>query len=161
MSLFRFSIKPAIIQPVAQKEVKIDVPEGETNFATMVSIDHDESTGPDVPSHVWKETEIRFHADPYQYLYIALASFDDGINGMPRFFIRNYQTNGPVISVHHIQNQIWKKFNGGYFPEGTLMIRIAFDMPRTSADDKLTLFVKDTVADKEFNIDPLVGNDPP
>jgi hypothetical protein len=160
MDLFRFSIKPINAQTPPPREVKIKVPEGETSFATMVSIDHSENPGLGEPRHEWKETEIRFHADDNQFLYIALASFKDNSN-KPRFYIRNLHTDGPKQAIHYIHDQTWEAFNGGYFPEGTLMIRIEFKMPRTAADDKLTLFVYDTVAGKEFNVDPLVGNDPP
>ncbi len=159
----------ARIQPIEAfsstgKPVKIVLPEGQKDFATMVSIDYDETDGSPVKvTHDWKETEIWFQAAPKQYLYIALASFDMGNNNSPRFHIHKIKSPAAVSSVHYLDGKIWKKFGiiQDEFPSGTMMIRIELEMERKTGAEKVELIVMDTVNVTPFSVDPLVGNDPP
>ncbi len=127
----------------------------------MISIDHNPVAPGGTTTYEWKETEIRYRADGPQSLYIALAPFDDDDTGSPRFYIYNIKIDGPSTSVHYIDGTVWKPFKGGFFPPGTYMIRIKLNMPRNGNDDKVIVYVYDTVAKEPINCDPLVGNDPP
>lgn len=164
MALITARIQPIDAFSSSTKPVKIVLPKDQKDFATMVSIDYDETSGsPGNITHDWKETEIWFQADRKQCLYIALASLDMGSNNSPRFHVHKIKSPAAVSSVHYVDGKVWKKFGiiQEEFPSGTLMIRIEFEMERNTGAEKVELIVMDTVTGTPFSVDPLVGNDPP
>lgn len=164
MALITARIQPIAAFSSAEKSVKIVLPKDQKDFATMVSIDYDETAGDGTPpGHDWKETEIWFQSNPKQCLYIALASLDMGNSNSPRFHIHKIKSPAAVNSVHYLDGKVWKKFGmiQEEFPAGTLMIRIELEMARNTAAEKVELIVMDTIDGTPFSVDPLVGNDPP
>lgn len=164
MALITARIHPIATFSSAAKSVRIVLPEGQKDFATMVSIDYDETAnGGTPPRHDWKETEIWFQSGPKQCLHIALASLDMGSNNSPRFHIHKIKSPAAVNSVHYLDGKVWKKFGmiQEEFPVGTIMVRIELEMERNTSAEKVELIVMDTIDGTPFSVDPLVGNDPP